>query len=126
MELTKITRSKSFEMTNGFGLKIWDKIGAEMSINPTDDPKQGYKTMDDLIEEVHKESYKEFSIVADNVPVPEVQVEKPLDKISGYIQVIELTQSVPALERFKPRVEKENNTELTEAYNKQLQILNKK
>lgn len=125
MELTKITRSKSFEMTNGFGLKIWDKIGAEMSINPLDDPKQGYKTMDDLIEEVHKESYKEFSIVADNVPVPEVQVEKPLDKISGYIQVIELTRNITALERFKARVEKENNTELTEAYNKQLAILNK-
>lgn len=100
MELTKITRSKSFEMTNGFGLKIWDKIGAEMSINPTDDPKQGYKTMDDLIEEVHKESYKEFSIVADNVPVPEVQVEKE-PKAHPDTEQIDNCETVEELKEFE-------------------------
>ena len=60
MELTKISRSKSFEMTNGFGLKHWDKLGAEMSLTPGDDPKMAYKVMDELIEETHKESYREY------------------------------------------------------------------
>lgn len=60
MELTKISRSKSFEMVNGFGLKHWDKLSAEMTINPGEDPKEGYKVMEDLINEVHKESYSEF------------------------------------------------------------------
>ena len=77
MELIKISRSKSFEMVNGFGLKIWDKLSAEMSIAVGEDPKAGYQSMDNLIEEVHKESYKELSLVADNTPVPVVGLDKP-------------------------------------------------
>lgn len=77
MELIKISRSKSFEMVNGFGLKIWDKLSAEMSIAVGEDPKLGYKAMDDLIEEVHRESYKELSLVADNTPVPVVDLDNP-------------------------------------------------
>ena len=60
MELIKISRSKSFEMINGFGLKHWDKLSAEMSINLGEDPKEGYKAMEDLINEVHKDSYSEW------------------------------------------------------------------
>ena len=119
MELTKITRSKSFEMTNGFGLKIWDKIGAEMSINPTDDPKQGYKTMDDLIEEVHKESYKEFSIVADNVPVPEVQVTKT--PLQSMIEAITTCTEVSTLKTFEKLAK--SKPEFQKAYDNRLKEL---
>ena len=112
-------------MTNGFGLKTWDKIGAEMSINPTDDPKAGYKAMDDLIEEVHKESYKEFSIVADNVPVPEVEVAKtPKERqIQSTIEAINTCTTLKALEIFTKLVEREKNKELTEAFNNKKETL---
>jgi hypothetical protein len=77
MVLTKITRSKSFEMVNGFGLKSWDKFGLEADITTGEDPIQLYKELDAIIEQAHKESYPEISFVAGNAPVPVVEVHKP-------------------------------------------------
>ena len=74
MNIDRISRSKSFEMVNGFGLKHWDKLSIEMAITPGEDPKEGYKLMDDLINEVHKESYSQF----DELPVIQVERTKPM------------------------------------------------
>ena len=55
-------------------------------------------------------------------------VEEPIDKIESWKTVISMCTSITALERFKPQVDRENNQELTEAYNnklKQLQSLQK-
>lgn len=57
MKLTKINRSKSFEMVNGYGLKSWDKFGLEADITTGEDPIQLYKELDAIIEQSFKESY---------------------------------------------------------------------
>jgi len=77
MELKRISRSKSFEMVNGFGLKSWDKFGLEADITTGEDPIQLYKELDTIIEQAHKESYPEISFVAGNAPVPIIHVDKP-------------------------------------------------
>lgn len=79
MEFTKISRSLSYEMVNGFGLKLWDKLGAEMEVTKGADPKDGYAAMKELIEEVHKESFPGFEsvVVSDSHAVPDKQVDKP-------------------------------------------------
>ena len=80
MEFTKISRSLSYEMVNGFGLKLWDKLGAEMEVKATDNPKDGYAAMKEMIEEVHQESFPNVQsiLVHDSHElVPEKQVDKP-------------------------------------------------
>jgi hypothetical protein len=80
MQLTKISRSKSFEMLNGYGLKYWDKLGIEADLGENEDPKECYKELGQLIDETHRENNPEISFVAGNAPVPVVQdkPEKPL------------------------------------------------
>ena len=82
MELKKISRSKSFEMVNGYGLKHWDKFGLEGELAENENPIQAYKELDAMIMQAHKESYPALSVVADNVPVPEVQVKEPETKLT--------------------------------------------
>lgn len=53
----------------------------------------------------------------------EIQVDKIPDKIAGWIEVIKLARNVQALERFKPQVDKENNSDLTTAYDNRLKEL---
>ena len=125
MVLTKITRSKSFEMVNGFGLKSWDKFGLEADLSPNEDPIQLYKELDSIIDQAHKESYPDVPIYED-AQVPEKQVDKPTDKIQGWIQVIELTDNLNSLGRFKNSVDNVNDPKLNEAYNKQLEKLTNK
>lgn len=76
MQLTKISRSKSFEMVNEFGLKYWDKIGIEADLGENEDPKECYQLLGQLIDETHKEKTSEISFVAGNPPVSVVQVER--------------------------------------------------
>lgn len=99
MELIKISRSKSFEMVNGFGLKMWDKLGAEMSIVPGDDPKEAYKVMDELIEEVHKDSYREYKPFEE----PVIQIEKVSVKLDPDEKIIA---------QYQQAIETANNTKV--------------
>lgn len=124
MILTKISRSKSFETINEFGLKRWDRLNAKGLLSEGEDPLEGYKLMDEIMEEAHKRSLKIFSDTgAGNLPIPEIKLDQPEDKIKGMMSVIELTQNIPALERFKTQVDKANNTELTEYYNNKYKSL---
>ena len=77
MVLTKISRSKSYEMMNGFGLKQWDKYGIEADLGENEDPKDCYKQLGQLIDETHRENNPEISFVAGNAPVPIIHVDKP-------------------------------------------------
>lgn len=99
MELIKLSRSKSFEMVNGFGLKLWDKLGAEMSVSPGDDAIEAYKIMDDLIEEVHKESCREYKLFEE----PIIQVKKPSVKLDPDANVIA---------QYKQAVDNENESKV--------------
>lgn len=101
MKLTKITRSKSYEMVNGFGLKSWDKFGLEADMSENENPIELYKELDAIIEQAHKESYQTISFVADNPPVPEVQVKKQPSVIDNMILAITTCTEVKVLETFR-------------------------
>jgi hypothetical protein len=97
MQLTKISRSKSFEMINEFGLKAWDKFGLEGDLGDKEDPLQAYSELGKVIDESFKVSYPENPnqerVRQADKPEPskEIQsilseVEKCLtpDELSGY------------------------------------------
>lgn len=96
MKLTKINRSKSFEMVNGYGLKFWDKLGIEADLGENEDPKDCYKQLGQLIDETHRENNPEISFVAGNAPVPVVQIDKP--KMSPEEELIQTINSCTSLE----------------------------
>lgn len=121
MQLTKISRSKSFEMVNGYGLKSWDKYGIEGELGENEDPIQAYRELDAIIDQSHKENSQTLSFVADNVPVPEVQVEKEQPK--SLVEQIESCTELKVLESY--RLIAKTNPECQEAYDKKLKELQK-
>lgn len=96
MKLTKIARSKSFEMVNGYGLKFWDKLGIEADLGENEDPKDCYKQLGQLIDETHRENNPEISFVAGNGPVPIVSIDKP--KMSEEEELIQTINKCTSLE----------------------------
>ena len=74
------------------------------------------------------EGYKGEEIGSNSTPASILRnvVEEPIDKIESWKTVISMCTSITALERFKPQVDRENNQELTEAYNNKLQSLKNK
>lgn len=94
MELKKISRSKSFEMVNGYGLKSWDKFGLEADITTGEDPIQLYKELDAIIEQSFKESYpdnpnQERVKQVEAKPVTD-EVQAILDGINNSPDLVEL------------------------------------
>ena len=94
MQLTKISRSKSFEMVNGYGLKSWDKFGLEADITTGEDPIQLYKELDAIIEQSFKESYpdnpnQERVKQVEAKPVTD-EVQAILDGINNSPDLVEL------------------------------------
>jgi 3-deoxy-D-manno-octulosonate 8-phosphate phosphatase KdsC-like HAD superfamily phosphatase len=94
MVLTKISRSKSFEMVNGYGLKSWDKFGLEADITTGEDPIQLYKELDAIIEQSFKESYpdnpnQERVKQVEAKPVTD-EVQAILDGINNSPDLVEL------------------------------------
>ena len=107
-------------MVNGYGLKSWDKLSAEMTIEHGENPKDGYKAMDDLIEEVHRKSYQTLSFVADNVPVPELQIGK---EQRSMIEEMEVCTTFDEINSFRFTVK---NEEEKAVYEKKLTELSPK
>lgn len=114
------------------------RYSIEMDFPDDSNPADNFKYLNEVILAVHMAECPQFykdgkptylPQVADykgEESISEVQVDKAQDKISAWIQVIELTSSIPALERFKPQVDRENNQSLTDAYNKQYNFLTNK
>ena len=125
MEFTKISRSLSYEMVNGFGLKLWDKLGAEMEVTKGADPKDGYAAMKELIEEVHKESFPGFEsvVVSDSHAVPDKQVDKPTAKDSMITAITTCTE-VATLKTFEKLAK--SKPEFQKAYDETMDLLTNK
>lgn len=121
MTIEKISYSMSYEMVTTTGLKLWQKLGVEGTLSQNEDPKEGYKALHDLIEETHKEHSQPLSFVADNAPVPEVQVEKEQPK--SLLEQIESCTEVKVLESY--RLIAKTKPECQEAYDKKLKELKK-
>jgi len=124
MQLTKISRSKSFEMVNGYGLKFWDKLGIEADLGENEDPKDCYKQLGQLIDETHRENNPEISFVAGNAPIPELQVgNQKLSPVESMIESINSCTEPKVLESY--RLIAKSNHDLQQAYDKKLEELEK-
>jgi len=109
MKLTKLARSKSFEMVNGYGLKQWYKYGLEAEISPNENPIELYKELDAMIEQAHKDSY-------DTGIVPEKQVDKPKENpVDNMITAITTSTTIEVLKTFEKLAK--SKPEFEQAYN---------
>ena len=107
MVLTKISRSKSFEMVNGYGLKKWEKFGLEADLNENEDPIEGYKQLDLIIDQAYKDSYKPE-------PPKEIQVDKKPTPESNMITAITTCTTIEVLKTFEKLAK--SKSEFMEAY----------
>lgn len=94
-------------------------IGGEWTVRDGQTSEQAWKLAIERIELFYKENFPNSAPAR----ITETQVDKPADKIDGWIQVIELASTITALEKFKPTVDKANDQRLTDAYKKQMKKL---
>ena len=75
------------------------------------------------------QSVQQVSVVGEPLPQQVMKAMTPEEKkkasIQNYIEVIKIARSEKALSLYKAMVERENNPELTEAYNNKLSELQK-
>jgi len=76
MKVEPISVSGSYEYLNEFGLKRWKKISIGATITEEDNVLECIKELDKKVEDAYKKISKELEIVADNAPVPIVEVQK--------------------------------------------------
>ena len=114
MKLTKINRSKSFEMVNGYGLKKWEKFGLEADLNENEDPIEGYKQLDLIIDQAYKDSYKPE-------PPKEIQVDKKPSPESNMITAITTCTTIEVLKTFSKLAA--SNPKFQEAFDNRLKQL---
>lgn len=120
MELTKISRSKSFEMVNGFGLKLWDKFALEGDLGENENPLDAYNELGKIIDQAHKEANQTLSFVADNVPVPERQIDRPQQSM---IEEMEACFTLTDIQSFRFTVK---NADEQAVYSRKLEELSPK
>lgn len=122
MKLSQI----SYQRVYPLGSYSTERIGLEATLDEGENPETALSHLKILVEELHQETLK--SLPTDDFRGTHVRnvVEEPVDKIQSWKTVISMCTSITALERFKPQVDRENNQELTEAYNNKLQSLKNK
>jgi len=122
MKLSQI----SYQRVYPLGSYSTERIGLEATLDEGENPETALSHLKILVEELHQETLK--SLPTDDFRGTHVRnvVEEPIDKIESWKTVISMCTSITALERFKPQVDRENNQELTEAYNNKLQSLKNK
>ena len=121
MKLSQI----SYQRVYPLGSYSTERIGLEATLDEGENPQTALEHLKTMVEELHQETLK--SLPTDDFRGTHVRsvVEEPIDKIESWKTVISMCTSITALERFKPQVDREQNQELTEAYNNKLQSLKK-
>ena len=76
MKVEPISVSGSYEYMDNYGLKRWKKISIGATITDDDNVIDCIAELDKKVEEAYKNISKELSVVADNVPVPIVEIQK--------------------------------------------------
>ena len=115
MKLTEIRYRRLFP-TGNFTNEAIELTG---SLSDNEDVMQAYTELHKMAQELHFSKNAELYEMRGE-QVRNVEPEQPMDKIKGWIQVINLCTNKTALERFKTRVDEENVPELTQAYNDKL------
>ncbi len=96
MILTKISRSKSFEMVNGYGLKSWTKFAIEGDLSEQESPLEAYSELGNIIDEAFKQEYPKSV-----EPPKEIQVDKKPTPESNMITAITSCTTIEVLKTFE-------------------------
>ena len=99
MKIEPISVHGSYEYMNEFGLKRWKKISIGATVTEEEDVIACIKELDEKVEEAYKKISQTLSIVADNTPVPEVQVEKIIQ--DNDLEDINSCEDLEVLKSFK-------------------------
>jgi len=120
MYIDKISYQKTFNL----GSFQSERIGVEISLNEGEDAKEALNTAKNLVHEYYMEGLPKEPIqieqVADNKPVPIVQVEKP-SKEDQQKQYLLDCKDITELKTFEKLVK--SNPHLMETYDEQLKKL---
>jgi len=116
MNLTKISRSKSFEMVNGYGLKSWEKFAIEGDLAEQESPLEAYTELGKIIDEAFKEAHPKA------IEQPkEIQVDKKPTPVSNMITAITTCTTIDTLKTFEKLAK--SKPEFQTAYDNRLKEL---
>jgi len=118
MELKKISRSKSFEMVNGYGLKSWQKFSLEGELAEQENPLEAYNELGKIIDQAFKEANP--TVVITNKP-KEIQVDKKPSTESNMITAITTCTTIDTLKTFSKLAA--SNPKFQEAFDNRLKEL---
>ncbi len=116
MVLTKISRSKSFEMVNGYGLKSWQKFSLEGELAEQENPLEAYTELGKIIDEAFKEANPKVV-----EPPKEIQVDKKPTPESNMITAITTCTTIEVLKTFSKLAA--SNPKFQEAFDNRLKEL---
>lgn len=116
MQLTKISRSKSFEMVNGYGLKSWEKFAIEGELADKEDPLNAYVELGKVIDEAFKEAHPKAI-----EPPKEIQVKKETNPTNNMITAITTCTTPETLKTFEKLAK--SKSEFQTAYDNRLKEL---
>lgn len=125
MKLDRISYSKLLPT----GVYANERIGLEAELNSGDDAEISMDILRNMVAQLHKKYNPQYYQPNDgyNVDgVPNIAVGEPLSvpieitpkdkQLQNFIEAINTTTSLKALEIFRKLVERENNIQLTEAF----------
>lgn len=124
MKVEPISVSGSYEYMDNYGLKRWKKISIGATIKEEDNVIDCISELDKKVEEAYKNISKELSIVADNVPVLEVQVETKKNATESMIEAITTCTEEATLKTFEKLAK--SKPEFQKAYDLTMELLTNK
>lgn len=131
MKTERISYSESVESANEWGLKSWKKFSVDILMEEGDSDEDGRKKAVQIVKDglsgfngsQYYTSSEQGEIIKTEresiVPIPKE------DRIDAMISLINSPyQTKKTIENLKPKVEAENNKELTQAYQQKLKEFN--
>jgi hypothetical protein len=121
MEIKMVSYQEIFNLGNYCS----QRIGVEVAVNLGEDAKQALEVARNLVHEYHQQTAPEE--IQRGTVIRDLKPEQPMtnetrkeQQISGFMEAINTVTSLKSLEIFKKLVERENNPQLTEAYDNKL------
>lgn len=124
MKVEPISVSGSYEYMDSFGMKRWKKISIGATVTEDEDVIQCLTELDKKVEDAYKKISKELEIVADNAPVPEVQVETKKNATESMIEAITTCTEEATLKTFEKLAK--SKPEFQKAYDLTMELLTNK
>ena len=129
MKIDRISYPKIFPTGMAY---LNHKIGVEIQLDAEDDANQAFQLAKEYVDKMNLESNPGYAAAMEysrpsEIEVPIIQKtpyeQKEIQRIAAIKATIGYCTTATFLEKFQSQVERENNPELTEAYNNKLKEL---